>query len=653
MSPPEIAKHCRQLLWLSALIAMVLPVGAAHATAVSLSGRAIQGPMVGSTVTAYAVDVTTGANTWMLGKTTTDTSGNFTLTIPAHGRPVCLVVKGGSFVSEADGGTVTAPSRLNVLLPGASTDISGISINPLTRFIRALTMGKLHAGNVTLREALSSATVTIESYYGLSTDPARLLPDYTAAGVGTDAGKLGLILGALINEDQHLCPNAPGGLVAALAADMVNGVFNGKYGGLPIPYCGHNLQAIAGTSDFQDALAGVQQLQYVSAGFAFGGLYGPAGNILMSQNPVVTPDMLLASVATISAAITRAAPSSSSTLSPPMKVAHASATATLLRSGKVLIAGGNTTATATRSTELYNPATDTFSAGPRMVHARYGATATLLPNGEILIAGGNDGSSVSNALNSTEFYNPATKTFAPGPSMITARFGAGAALLPNGKVLIAGGLDGSTPGGLSSTEIYDPATNSFSAGPSMNEPPGSCTAILLPNGKVFINGSGLISNGPASNDVSVAELYDPSNNSITEISLNTVRQFAANVLLPNGKVLLAGGAGLGGVLTSTQIYDPSQDTFVDGPSMGTGHWFATAAQTANGKVLIIGGNGNGPNAIDNVDVYDSVSNSFTAGTSMSDPRLFSTATLLPNGRVLIAGGWNGTNSLTSTELYLP
>jgi hypothetical protein len=231
--------------------------------------------------------------------------------------------------------------------------------------------------------------------------------------------------------------------------------------------------------------------------------------------------------------------------------------------------------------------------------------------------------------------------------MIAARFGAVAALLPNGKILLAGG--GTTPpGALTSTEIYDPLANSFSAGPTMSGAEAPTAAILMPNGKVLLIGEALGS-------VSVVELYNPADNSIAERSLNTSRQFPAAALLPNGKVLIAGGfGGVNGqfvILTSTQIYDPSQDTFVDGPSMTVGRWFATAAPTANGEVLVIGGNGGGTSVLNSVEVYDSVTNSFTTGTPMSDPRVFPTATLLPNGRVLIAGGWNGTNSLKSTELY--
>jgi hypothetical protein len=577
----------------------------------------------------------------VLGTAKTDASGNFIVKILSRVSPLRLAVTGGSFISEADGSTVPQPRRVTVLLRSATIDISGISINPLTRFVNALTIGRLQAGHSTFAAALSNATATIESYYSLSTDPGRLLPDYTVSGIGTDAGKLGLILGALINEDQHLCPGKPGELVTALALDIVSGVFNGRHDGLPVPYCGGELPAIAGTSDFQDALAGVQQLQYVSAGFAFGGLYGPAGNILINQTPPVTPDLLLAPLAAINAAIAKAAPSTLSASSPPMTVARASATATLLPNGKVLIAGGVGGST---SIELYDPATNTLSAGPPMGQARYDATATLLPNGKVLIAGGNDG---SNASNTTEFYNIATKSFAPGPSMVAARFGAVAALLPNGKILLAGGVT-TPPGALTSTEIYDPLANSFSAGPTMSGAEAPTAAILMPNGKVLLIGEAL------SGSVSVVELYNPADNSIAERSLNTFRQFPAAALLPNGKVLIAGGAGgILGVLNTTQIYDPSLDTFVDGPSMTVGRWVATAAPTANGKVLVIGGNGLGTNILNSVEVYDSVTNSFTTGAPMSDPRVFPTATILPNGRVLIAGGWNGTNSLGNTELYTP
>jgi hypothetical protein len=607
--------------------------------------------MVEGAVTLYLVDPGSGASFAAMGTVPTDGPGNFTIVIQAQRYPMRLVARGGSFRSGMDGSTIANPSPVSLLLPAGATSRSGISINPMTTFIDALAHARLAAGGTTLTAALSIATAKIELYYGLSTDPGTLAPDYTAAGVGTDAGKLGLILGALINEDQHLCPGKPGGLVAALKADISDGHFDGRKAGVAVSHCGGKLPAIAGTSDFQDALSGVQQLQDVTAAFAFGGLYGPAGNILMNQVPPVTPDLLLAPLATINAAITHAAPSPPGlpgTQSPPMMVARGAATATLLPNGKVLIAGGfDSGTTAVNSTQLYHPTTNTFSAGPPMKHARGGPTATLLPNGKVLIAGGNDG---NGDLNSTELYDIATNTFAPGPSLIAARYGGAAALLPNGKVLIVGGV--AYPSGpLSSTEIYDPSANSFSAGPTMSSSVAPTAAILLPNGKVLLTGEVI------SGNVTMAELYNPAGNSMAERSLNTFRQYPTAALLPNGKVLIAGGFGnVNGqvvILTSTQIYDPSLDAFADGPSMSSGRWFATAAPLANGKMLILGGNAYGTNVLNSVEIYDSLTNSFTAGTPMSDPRLFGTATLLPDGRVLIAGGWNGTSSLTSTELYPP
>src|SRR5260370_3552417 len=148
----------------------IVPGGNAVVThQVLLSGAALQGPMVASTVTAYAVDPATGADLQVLGTARTDASGNFTVKILSRVSPLRLAVTGGSFISEADGSTMPQPRRATVLLPSATMDIAGISINPLTRFVNALTIGRLQAGHTTFAAALTNATATIESYYSLST----------------------------------------------------------------------------------------------------------------------------------------------------------------------------------------------------------------------------------------------------------------------------------------------------------------------------------------------------------------------------------------------------------------------------------------------------------------------------------------------------
>src|SRR5690348_7999297 len=278
----KFAKSC-QLLLVTALAVLAVFAGAANgASQVSLSGTVVEGPIVesagtvterpvvASTVTAYAVDPASGANLRVLATAAIDAAGTFTLSIAPRAWPLRLVAIGGSFVGGPDAGTLDPTRTLVALLPSATTDIANISINPLTKFVDALAVARVQSGHRAFDAALSGARATIESFYALSTNPARLLPDYSVAGIGTDAGNLGLILGALVSEDQQLCPSAPGGLVVALAADISNGTFNGGRNGLAVPYCGGKLPAMAGTSDFQDALSGVQQLQYVSVAFAFG-----------------------------------------------------------------------------------------------------------------------------------------------------------------------------------------------------------------------------------------------------------------------------------------------------------------------------------------------------------------------------------------------
>src|SRR6184192_2743384 len=133
-------------------------------------------------------------------------------------------------------------------------------------------------------------------------------------------------------------------------------------------------------------------------------------------------------------------------------------------------------------------------------------------------------------------------------SLKTARFHHTATLLPDGRVLVAGGEDRLYA--LASAELYDPATGTWSDTGSLNTARDSHTATLLPNGMVLVVGG-----GPGSANAS-AELYDPASGIWTPTSsLNTGREEHMAILLPNGMVLVAGGFGvIGGILASAELY---------------------------------------------------------------------------------------------------
>jgi hypothetical protein len=334
-------------------------------------------------------------------------------------------------------------------------------------------------------------------------------------------------------------------------------------------------------------------------------------------------------------------------------------TATLLPNGKVLVAGGIRETASCCSTmilataELYDPSTGAFTATGNMTTPRTSHTATLLPDGRVLIAGGVREIPFSGPiLASAELYDPSTGVFTATGNMITAQFCQGATLLTSGKVLIAGGSD--SRGGVPNAELYDPATGTFAATGryiketfDLNDCQGA-TMSLLPDSRVLV----VWQEGGA-------ELYDPRTSSFTATGTTIAGGHNDGLpratLLMNGKVLVAGGARDGEPHpTGAELYDSSTGTFTATANMITGHVGHTATLLPDGTVLLAGSFFS-PGEPTNAEIYNPVTGTFTATGNMATvQRNSQTATLLNNGQVLVTGGYSPYPGITSNaEIYHP
>jgi hypothetical protein len=329
-----------------------------------------------------------------------------------------------------------------------------------------------------------------------------------------------------------------------------------------------------------------------------------------------------------------------------MNAERAAHSATRLPDGKVLIAGGfreeGTSEIAIASAEIFDPATHTFTPTSDMNEPRNGHTATLLPNGKVLFAGGwNQQGRTATA----ELYDPQTGTFEYTGSLMAPRQGLTATLLRNGQVLIAGG-DSARNRPQRTAELYDPATGLFTPTGNLKDGRSGHTATLLSDGRVLLIG------GTSGNDniLASAEIYDPETGQFTPTSdANVVRYKHTAVLLRDGNVLILGGTDRrdwGGQYDSAEIYDLKTGTFIQISNMNQERFKIAEAAVllSDGNVLIGGGNRQ-------IEIFHDQSQTFTPDGMLDDDYYFSVLTALNNGQVLITGGYNG-DILPSDKAWL-
>ncbi|WP_406624077.1 IPTL-CTERM sorting domain-containing protein [Acidovorax sp. SDU_ACID1] len=322
-----------------------------------------------------------------------------------------------------------------------------------------------------------------------------------------------------------------------------------------------------------------------------------------------------------------------------------------------MLVAGSTDGSQTSSTPalVYDPATDAWTASATPFATRTQHSATLLADGRVLLAGGTGlGGSL---VGSTEVFDPATNTVAPYGDLDIPRSQHTALLLHTGAVLVVAGAG--EAGVRQSAEITHPAAFTRSATASL---PGTRTfhaATLTASGSVLISGG---ASGGTNTYLAGAQRYRPDSASapaawLGAAALPAPRSYHTQTLLPNGRVLVAGGWALvqppnvTELSKATLLYDESTDAWTDAAPMQIGRYRHTATLLPDGSVLVAGGTSMAsPGA---AETYDPSTNQWQATGSMNTPRIGHTATLLPDGRVMVAGGINGPDTFATVEFYDP
>lgn len=301
-----------------------------------------------------------------------------------------------------------------------------------------------------------------------------------------------------------------------------------------------------------------------------------------------------------------------------------------------------------RAVPRVGPAPATLALPP-MASPRDGHTATMLPDGRVLVAGGTDG---AETLGTTEIFDPATRRFRPGPRLREPRRAHTATLLPGGVLLLVGGA-GRHDVPLRTAELLDPRTGAFESVRAMEENRIGHAAVLLRDGRVLVVGGGTTASMPTE----TTELFDPRTREFEPGPSMAERRFAPiAAALRDGRVLVGAGYGVGrtgklGIRRTTELLDAGLSGFRRGPDMNEDRFEAEATPLADGRLLVTGGYALGNRVVPSAELFDPAKGLFLPLPAMSRGRAYHAPVLLPDGRVAIGGGSDPRE--TEVELFDP
>ena len=326
---------------------------------------------------------------------------------------------------------------------------------------------------------------------------------------------------------------------------------------------------------------------------------------------------------------------------------------TTLLDGRILVSGGcdliSQICREIAESEIFDPVARTYTPVASMASPRTLHNTILLPDGRVLAAGGLYRGA---ALQTTEIFNPVTGRWESGPRITVSRMLARLTALPDGRHLLAGGLSGiqNRFSILAAAEIYDPATNRWVTAGAMLAGRFLFAMTPLADGRVLAAGGGQGDPfAPTGRDT--AEIYDPASDTWTATGrLPGPRMNHAGTLLPGGRVILTGGTTGLAPDPSTGVFDPAAGIWSAGPPLRTARTDNTSILLPSGQLLVAGGYDRDDKPMRSTEIYDAVTNVWTDGPDMNGPRAAPAALLLANGQAWLAGSLEFDQSDTSEVL---
>ncbi|MDP6849981.1 MAG: kelch repeat-containing protein [Planctomycetota bacterium] len=304
---------------------------------------------------------------------------------------------------------------------------------------------------------------------------------------------------------------------------------------------------------------------------------------------------------------------------------------------------------------------------------------TVLQDGRVLVSGGvtyggqkGNGDYFTKILNSAEIWDPATGVWTLLPPMNKYRAAQSASLLPDGRVLIAGGTEGSGAheltdvadllgSSLKQTEYLDPSTLTWSNGPNLPEPKAGHGCVTLADGRILMSGGITYTTifGIRIPDFSnQASIYDPATGNFSNAgSIGIKRALFAETLLPSGEVAIFGGAGGDifnvGPIKGCTLYDPATTSNSSLTPLLGDRAFGECVSIGGGKVVVIGGASGDlvdPIPNNNCWLFDVPNDTITSLADMPEDHAGGVVELMEDGTIYVGGGESNSGSSISTAI---